>query len=215
MIYTDELPQTSLPIPVLTIREVLAKLPESLPWPLNVWISGKITQFGITTEGLVFLAEMKEEPSVEQRSFFGGLFAPWSATLIEDWKDQKYKAERIYNEGRLRVDKGTMTYRELPTPVYEAPVMTVEELKGKLPKEIPFPHKLYLTGGLVKNGWTANDVDFLAPEVEDRSEHAKMARFFSEKLGWKTDVGQKAMPEREPIFTYKNPIYVGGICQLP
>jgi hypothetical protein len=159
---------------------------------------------------------MEEEPSVEQRMFFGDLFAPWSATLYEDWKNSRYKAVRLYNEGRFIIDRNTMTYTELPTSVYTAPVLTIGELKKRLPREIPFLHKIYLTGGLVKNGWSANDVDFLALEVTDYQELAKMARFFTEKLGWKADVGNKSMPDREPIYTFpkSRPLYEGGKCLL-
>jgi hypothetical protein len=105
-----------------------------------------------------------------------------------------------------------MTYTELPTPVHEAPIMTLEQLKKKLPKEIPFKETLHLTGGLVKNGSTCNDVDFLAFYIEDKEQLSEMARYFTEVIGIKTDVGNKIMKEREPVFCYK--LYEGGICLL-
>ena len=213
---SETLPQCTQEIRTVTITEIVQLLPEVLPWSLNVWYGDKLARFGRTAEGVIFLAEMEGEPSVEQREFFEKLLAPLgiAATLYEGWKNRRHEIVRLYNEGRLIVDKTTrpLTFRELPTPVYEAPILTSEEFKRKLPLEIPFPYRLYLTGGLVKVGWTCNDVDFLAPNCWDVGDLAKMARYFSEKLGWKTDVGNRPMPEREPIFTFpkSHPLYQGG-----
>jgi hypothetical protein len=197
------LPQTTTPIHTVTIREVVDVLPKTLPWPITVWVGDRLARFGRTTESITFLAEMDNEPTVEQRTFFEGLIAPLGlpATLIEDWKNQRYSAIRLYNEGKLIVDKDTMTYTELPTPVYEPPVLTVEEAVKLLPKEVPWKDKIWLTGGLVKNGWTANDFDFIA-ETDDQVRLREMAMWFTKETGWKTHVGLEVMKDKEPVFMY-------------
>ena len=203
---------SSWEVKTISIDEVVDLLPNKLPWKVNLWIAGKIARFGLTTDALIFLVEMKEEPSVEMRMFFENLFKPYPATVIEDWKSQEYSAVRLYNNGKLIIDKDKMVYKELPTPVYSAPIMTIEEMKEVLPKEIPFKYTLHLTGGLVKNGFTCNDADFIAFDVQDTTELLKMAKYFTKVLGWKTDVGNKVMPEREPVYCYK--IYKDGKCLL-
>jgi hypothetical protein len=146
---------------------------------------------------------MDSEPTVDQRLFFQEILAPLGlpATLIEDWKNQRYQAVRLYNEGKLIINKETMCYTELPTPVYEPAIITVEEALKKLPVKIPWTCDIYLTGGLVKNGWTANDFDFIAPDI-DKQEIPKMKKAFEAVLKWKVDVGVGVMPEREPVYQY-------------
>ena len=212
--YTDKLPQETLPIKTITIDEVVAVLPETLPFPINLWIADKLARFGKTTESLIFLVEMEEEPSVEMRMYFEKLFEPlgFPATVFEDWKSKQYQAIRLYNEGRLIIDKATMTYKELPTPVHIAPVLTVEEFNKKLPNKIQWMQTIYLTGGLLKNGWSANDVDFIVFDGENEV-LAEIRDYFTKRLGWKVDVGKNVMKEREPVFLYK--LYEEGWLRLP
>lgn len=197
------LPQTLAPIHSVNIREMVAVLPKTIPYKINVWVGDRMARFGKTTDAIIFLAEMATEPTVEQRGFFEQLVAPLGlpATLIENWKNQRYSAIRLYNEGRLIVDKETMTYTELPTPVHEPPVLTVEEAMRLLPKTIPFLATVYLTGGLVKNGWTANDFDFISNGP--REQLSQMAMWFTKRLGWKTHVGPEVMSDREPVYLWK------------
>ena len=214
-IVSEVLPQITQQIETVTIKEVVAVLPEVLPWALNVWVGDKLARFGRTADAIIFLAEMDSEPTVEQRLYFENLMQPLgvAATLYEGWKNKQHEVIRLYNEGRLIVDPATMTYRELPTPVHTVPILTVEELKRKLPKTVPWPHKIYLTGGIVKNGWSANDVDFLVPDVVDRDILAQIRKHFSHLLGWKVDVGNKVMPEREPVYLFL--LYQEGTSLLP
>jgi hypothetical protein len=212
VIFTDKLPQDIAGIKTVTIRDVVNYLPIELPWKFNVWIGDKLARFGRTTDNLIFLVELSYEPTVEMREYFSGLVKPLGiqATLYEDWKNKKWSAVRLYNDGRLIIDKNTLEYIELPTPVYEAPILTCNDLMRMLPIEIPFKHTLYLTGGIVKNGWSANDVDFMAFGVEDKDELAKMRDYFTDIIGWKTHVGNKVMAEREPVYCYK--VFEDGKC---
>lgn len=207
------LPQNIQPINITTLRDLVSILPDELLYKVNIWLGDKLARYGVTTENIIFLVEMEEEPSVEMREYFNSLVKPLgiTATVSESWKNRKYNAVRVYNEGKLIIDKYTMTYTELPTAVHEAPVLTLKKLMAKLPKQIPFQATLYLTGGLVKNGFTCNDVDFIAFDVEDKERLSEMASYFTEALGMKTDVGNKIMKEREPVYCYL--LYEGG-CLL-
>jgi hypothetical protein len=205
------LPQDIQEIKVISIKDLIRVLPETIEYKVNVWIADKLARYGLTTENLIFLAEC-DEPSVEMREYFNKLVEPLgiNATVRGDWKNREWSAIRLYNEGSLIIDKKTMAYKCLPTPVHTAPIITLDDLKSILPEEIPFKETLHLTGGLVKNGFTCNDVDFLAFDVEDKTLLGEMADYFTETLGIKTDVGNKIMPEREPVYCYK--MYEGGKC---
>lgn len=208
----DKLPQNIKEIKVTSIKDLIRVLPDNLDYKINVWLGDKIAKYGLDTGNVIFLAEIDEEPSVGMREYFNNLVLPLeiNATIRGDWKNRRYSAMRIYNEGRLIIDKKTLCYTELSSPVYEAPILTIEQLLKKLPKEIPFKYTLHLTGGLVKNGFTCNDVDFLAFDIEDKEELSKISQYFTEVLGIKTDVGNKVMKERDPDW-YE--IYKQGICQ--
>ncbi|MBF0484717.1 MAG: hypothetical protein HQL25_08455 [Candidatus Omnitrophica bacterium] len=72
---------------------------------------------------------------------------------------------------------------------------------------------MYLTGGLVKNGWSCNDADIIIFEEEAKPHLAQIRNYFTDLFGWKTDVGQVVMADREPVYLYK--IYEGGKWQVP
>jgi len=209
--YTDTLPQITQSIVTITIRDLIKVLPDKLPWRINVWLGNKLARYGVTTENIIFLTDIPV-PTIEQRNCFDKLVSSTGlqATLYEGFKNEEYRAVRIYNEGRLIIDREKMVYTELPTPVFEAPILTLKEVTEKLPAEIPFTCKLYITGGLVKNGWSAHDADFLAPGVSDGKELRKMSQYFTDILGWRVDVGQNVMEEREPVYLYL--YYQDGKC---
>jgi hypothetical protein len=210
--FVTTLPQTTTPIITVTLPDLVKILPDKLPWSINIWIGDKLSIYGITAENLVFLTD-EPTPTAEQKQYFNDLVKSLGAeaTLYEGWKNEEYRMLPLYCNGALNINRD-MTYK-VPKTVYQAPVLKLDEAITKLPKKIPFKHKLYFTGGLVKNGWTANDFDFIAPDVEDRDELRKMAKYFTDILGWKTDVGHAVMIEREPVFLY--PMYKDGQCLLP
>jgi hypothetical protein len=212
-IYTDTLPQSTTPIITVSIRDLIKVLPDKLPWEINVWLSGKLARYGITTDTIIFLTD-GDEPTVEQRQFFEKLISPLGpATINNQWKNETYQALRIYDRGQLIIDKNTLSVTKLVTPT-APPILKVEEVISKLPKEIPFEFDICLTGSLVKDGWSANDADFIAylnfdedpqlcVKLEDRTELRQMAKYFTEILGWKTHIGNAVMEEREPVYLYQ------------
>ena len=136
------------------------------------------------------------------------------AVASNAWKSAKPQI-RIYNDGHLIIDRTTKTFIEPPSPTKLSPVLTVEELKERLPPSIPFTGTVWLTGSLARFGQTWNDADFIILENEDwEAQHGVLKRMFEEVLnGWKCDVGKAVMTDREPVMLYK--LYEGGACQLP
>lgn len=212
-IYTETLPQNIAPIKTVNFKQLLGALPQSLPFSYNFWIAGKLARYGMTTDNLVFLVEGEE--TEEMRHFFNALVEPLgiNATVSDNWKGNKYQAIRLYNEGRLIIDKATMSYTELPVETREVIFLTAKEAVSKMPTTIEWKQTLYLTGGLVKNGWSGNDGDIIVSGEIEKKELGRMSRFFTDVVGWKFDVGQAVMPEREPVYLYK--LYENGTLCLP
>lgn len=210
-VVTNTLPQNIDEIKFITIKDVLEMLPDELQYPLDIWIGGKLARYGQTSDALMFLTDQEDETSTELKLYFEGLCLPYPATLSEEWRNERISAVRLYNGGRLILDRDTLTYKELPSPTRKLPVITVEEVKAKLPKTIEWNETVYMTGSLVKNGWSGNDVDFMV-DTEDTKIFRQMRNYFTTLLGVKVDVGNAFMPEREPVYKVK--IYEGGKWQL-
>lgn len=220
-IFVQELPQAVQPVNDITVTQLIAALPETLAYPLKVWVTGEIARYGRTTNNLIFLADMETEPSAEMKEYFNTLCAPLSinATVAHDWRDKKWLGKKgglmpLYNDGRLIINRQTMAYTEAPHPASEAPVVTLDDLRQKLPQQVEWQDTLYLTGSLAWRGWSANDVDMIVfMEEPDQPKFHAMRSFFTERLGWKTDVGHAVMPEREPVYLFK--LYENGqLCPL-
>lgn len=206
---TNSLPQRDEPIRITTFRDLIDTLPETIEFPLNIWIGGKLARYGQTSDNLVFLVEGEGDTSTELKLYFESI-SPIPATVSTEWRNEKMGAVRLYNEGALIIDKKTLSYTELPKPTKLPPIITLEEIMKKLPKQVEWKQDIYLTGGLVKNGWSGNDVDFMTDA--DTDTFVKMKTFFTNLLGVKVDVGNASMPEREPIYKYL--IYKGGLCHI-
>lgn len=203
----------------LTFLDLVASLPEEITFPLNVWIGGKLARYGKTSETVVFLLEIDREPTSEEMQFFDSLVQPFglSGTASEQWRNEFIPAVRIYNEGRLVIDKITGRINELPAPVQLKDEITPELIFPKFPAEIPYKETIWLTGGIAKNGYSMKDVDFLVGEmpfnvVVPAERISEIRKFFYSLLNIRVDVGCKLMTDREPISLLK--LYEGGIlCQ--
>lgn len=208
-IYTDTLPQSTAVIKTMTFKDLLSVLPDELPFNYNFWISGRLAKFGITNENLVFLIDVDEEPSIEMRN----LFMPYTtklgfdSTVSNAWKNSRLNSVRLYSEGKLIIDRDTLACKQLPAPT-KIPQITSSDVIAKLPETIPWTETLYLTGGIVKNGFSCNDADIICFELADPTHLGKMRDFFTNLFGWRTDVGLRVMENREPVYLYK--IYEGG-----
>jgi hypothetical protein len=189
-------------------------MPDELPLKYNFWISGRLAKFGITNENLVFLVDVDEEPSIEMRN----LFMPFTtklgfdSTVSNAWTNSRLTAVRLYSEGKLIFDRETLACKQLPEPT-RIPQITTNDVLAKLPETIPWNETLYLTGGIVKNGFSCNDADIICFDLKEPIVLSQMRDFFTNLFGWRTDVGLRVMVEREPVYLYK--IYEGGKRCLP
>lgn len=198
----NTLPQDLESITITTFKDIIQVLPKNLDYPINVWIGGKIAKYGQTSENLIFLVEQEGSTSRELKQYFEKISRPFIATVSSSWRDEKISAVRLYNEGRLIIDKETLAMTELPCPTRNIPILTLENIQQRLPKIIKWKETIYLTGSLVKYGWSGNDVDFMV-DSSDIMLYRELRNYFTKILECKVDVGNAPMPEREPVYKYK------------
>ena len=207
-IYVDTFPQELRPIRTITINHLLHILPKKVNG-LNAWIGGRIARYGKTSEeNLIFFIEQETEPTTVQMEFFNEIVLPLkiTATVSNDWRDERITALRIYDNGEL--------IRYAYKPVTGHPEITKDYVIDKLLSfpEIDIEGDIYLTGSLVKYGWSKNDVDFII-FTTDHNVISKARFILSGILKCKVHVGNKIMEEREPVYLYK--IYSDGLlCQV-
>lgn len=214
-VYVDTLPQKIDAIKVTTLQDIISVLPETILYPINVWIADKIARFGKTTGNLIFLTDSENELLSELKIYFDSLITSLgiAATLSNEYKSNRYVAIRLYDNGELLLDKQTLTYKRSPSPIQAPPVLTVDEIKQKIPSTIPWTYTIYLTGGIVKTGWSVNDADLITFDEMSRQTLGEIRNYFTNIIGWKTDIGQIVMKEREPVYLFK--LYESGsLCPL-
>lgn len=209
---------TKLPIPKLvTLKEILRVLPDTVPYPFNFSVGGKLARYGQTSENIIFLIDSKEEPSSEMKTYFSSLVEPIGlvATVSQHFRDERQHASRLYNEGRLILDRETGRYTEIPSVSVLPPILTVQEFISKCPKTIPWTQTLYLTGSLALHGWSGKDADIITFDPIDRDSLALLRKEISDAVGWKVDTGVRIMPEREPPQIKLIKLYENGNLCLP
>ena len=202
---TTTLPQNTMPIVKATILDVLALLPQTLQWPVNAWVSGQLARYGLTVNTITLIVEQDDEPSTEMRQWFSDLIKPLGlqATVLNSYKHNGISALRLYNQGRLIVDKNGH-YTELPSPMDVLPIITVQEVVAKLPATVPWTFTIWLVGGLVKNGFSSNDADMIVfGEEATNAQRAEVRNYFTKLFGWRCDVGHAVMEFRD---TPTNPV---------
>jgi hypothetical protein len=202
--FVDSFPQTLVPVVTITAKQIIGLLPDTLPWPVNLWLGGRLAKYSQTCENLIFYVEQEEEPSLEMRQFFSKFVSPLGlqATISNAWRKSTNDMKQIYSEGRLIIDRETMAYTEFPSPT-APPILTADEVKAKLPATVKWTYKIYITGGLVKNGHSFNDADLVIFEtVENKQDLQDIRNFFTNLFGWRTDVGQVVMTNREPVYLF-------------
>lgn len=197
-IETNTFPQRITEVKTTKLIDIVRVLPWQLPWDINVVLLGKYASFGQGIGNLQFAADIDYEPTNEMREYFNAIAKKigLSGTLLKNFKSNSYKKVRLYNRGwRIVDDNGC--YTEVPTTSLQAPILTAEDVKERLPKEVPFDFDIYITGGVVANGWSANDLDLI---VDNKDNCKEVKKFFQEVIGWKVDVGTTVMEERHPVY---------------
>jgi len=214
-IYVTTLPQTILPTKSITIQDLITTLPDSITYSINIWVDDKLAQYGRSADNLIFITDDNQITN-EKRQYFSSLVNSLgiAGTLSNSWKRNSISKVQLYSNGNLIFDKTTMSYKQLPTPIPTLPVLTIQEVLNLLPKTIQWNYTMYLTGGLVKNGWSNHDADIIIfDEIQNgTTELLEMKKYFTNILGWNMDMGQKVMEAREPVYLYK--IYENGLLQI-
>ncbi|MFA9202152.1 MAG: hypothetical protein ACEQSC_01210 [Candidatus Nanopelagicaceae bacterium] len=218
-IFCKQFPQGEKPIIRVTLAQLVKVLPEKLPYELNVWVSGRLSRDGVTSENITFIAEIDIEPSNEQKEYFNSLVKPLglAATLSENWRKKDLALIRLYNHGRKILDDD-LRFIEPPAPISLPPELTAQYIRYRLPKEISILETIWFTGSIVKNGFSSNDLDILVGDLDDKGQtlnyeanqapRLAVKKYFSELLSCKVDCGVSVMPEREPVYLIK--AYEGG-----
>lgn len=211
-IYTDVLPQVTLNVKTTSIIDLIKALPDTISYSINVWLTGNIVRYGITSDDtIIFLGELDTIAPQTLINYFKTLVSPLgiNATFLNEWKSRKFNALRIYNNGRLIINKDTLAYTEVPSPIHVAPVITLDDFVPSLPKTIPWAYTIYLTGGMTKVGWSANDIDMIIfDKLKDPADYMAMRRYFTKTLGYIVDIGNSVITEKEPVYLYK--LYENG-----
>lgn len=202
-------PQEYETIQKITLSDLIRVLPRRLKYAKNVWISGRLARDGKSSDNIVFILGMDKEPSSVMMKYFDKIVAPLNihATASCAWRDRGLSALRIYNNGRLIIDRD-LYYIELPSPIEYRQEITKEYVLERLPKEVSFKETIWLTGSVVKNGYSMNDVDFIVGSSKFNSNIKReclfeMKNFFREKLKCGVHFGSRIMKEREPILVLK------------
>lgn len=210
-IYVDTFPQQINPAKRITLAEVVAALPEVIPFELNIWVGGRLARDGVTSENLAFYAEMVGYPSTDLKTYFAQIISPLgiTATVLNEWRRPEIAVVRLYNKGK-KILGNDLVYREPPAPITLPRELGAQEFKAKLPKYLPFAFDIYLTGSMARQGFVTNDLDFIIAGGKDNCPPVR--KFFADLYGWKVDVGLTVMPEREPVYLLK--LYEGGKCLL-
>ena len=214
-IYTDKLPQVVTESKLVTLAELIRLLPETLDYPLDVWVSDRMAKYGQASDYIVLFLPLGVAVTDELRTYFNQINEPLGiGTTIAsaEGNNLTVSALKLYNAGRLIIDKETLTYKELPSPVFRPFIITINDLKDRLPSTIEWKNTIWLTGGLVRDGWSGKDADLIVFDGTDELVQ-NMKGFFTRTLGFRVDVGMKVMPEREPVYLFK--LYEDGqLCPL-
>lgn len=215
-IYTDKLPQVISESHIVTLAELIRVLPETLDYPLDVWLSDRMAKYGQTSDYIVLFFSLEIEISEELKEYFNRIVKPLDIPLHLAQPTRNVAsvaAMKLYNAGRLIIDKTSLTYKELPSPVFRPPILTINELKERLPSTIEWTQTIWLTGGLVRNGWSGKDVDFIVFNETDTKVLDAIRVFFTKTLGFSADVGSEVLTNMEPVYLFK--LYENGrLCSL-
>jgi hypothetical protein len=220
------IPQTVLPTAGITLAEVMAFLPQTIPFSGIIGLSGKIVK-GKQVGRLVFQLRDDVEPSAELRQYFAALVegatnGVHTATVNNAWRDLGLDIMWLYVDGQ-RIITNDLVYTQAVPPVPLPLELTSELVMARLPSAVPFAQTIWMTGGLVKNGFSINDLDFVVGEPAFDGEEVTgfsnvekpqlmlIKRHFEEVMNIgvtvfdriRVDIGNRIMSEREPVYLCK------------
>lgn len=209
-IYVDTLPQNVAPCKTFSLRDLIQVLPEIIPYSCNLWMTGKVVRYGLGAGNITFVGDH----SAEQHQLISLHLNQVLNSKVENvllsrfWRTNQITGLRVYQDGRLIIDKNTLQYKEIPNPIIDNPYITIDEVIKKLPQNIPWNHTIYLSGGILKNGWSFKDVDMIIFNPAAAKDISPIIHYFKEILNWHVDIGQSIMTDREPVYLFK--LYENG-----
>lgn len=177
------LPNNATPVKSTTLLQILAVLPDTAPFAYNFALGDRLLRDGQTAAtNIFFYTDIGRDPTSDERQAFSSYLKPLglTCTVLPNW-GTNLKLARIYNSGKLCVDRTTGQYTQLPEPSAFSTQFTIDQFKALLPATLPSPsakyfppntqappatdplqQDIYLTGSLALNLWTCNDVDLMA-----------------------------------------------------
>lgn len=219
-------PQNVAPMKVTTFGQLIAVLPDSIIYPINVWATDDMANYRQEVNNLVFATDQIAVPSVEQRQYFDSLvkLLGIDATLTNGWHNNTAYPIQLYADGKLVVNKTDLSITVPLNPTSPA-ILTAAAVWSLLPPTAPFTDTIWATGSMVSLAQSGNDFDMCAgagifdadgnltgfEPIDDIANYANIRDFFSNLLGWKTQVGHTVITQRDPLFykLYEN----GQLCQ--
>lgn len=229
---TTTIPQAIDPFNFITLGQVMAVLPETIPFTEVIGIGGKICQ-GKQITNLIFQVRQDDQPSQEMKMWAnsiaqqasGGVF---SGTMANDWRNRLCNVIWIYADGE-KILGNDLVYTKAP-PAIDLPLeITWQMVLSRLPQTIPYNTTLWATGGIVREGRSFNDFDIIAGNIELDANGAptitekievvdllNMRNFFNKQINlgvtvfdsMSIDIGNRIMTEREPVYLCK--LYENG-----
>lgn len=229
---TNIIPQAILPTTGITLTEVMAFLPQVIPFNGVIGLSGAIVK-GKQAGTLLFQLRDDASVPVEMRQYFNGLVSTatngvFEAAVNNAWRDLGQDILWIYVDGQ-KIITNDLIYTSAPPPVPLPLELTWELVLSRLPQTIPFLQTFWATGSIVKNGFSVNDFDVVVGEPEfdangevtgfsnvEKPQLMLMKRHLEKETNLgvtvfdriRIDIGNRIMTEREPVYICK--IYENG-----
>lgn len=156
----------------ITLKEILNILPDVIPYKENIGINGRI-RFGRQIGNISLTVQIDEQVPTEMSTYFHNLFmgatnGKKQVALDNSWRNRNNNPLWIYSEGEktVKIIDDKIVYVK-PIQPRDLPVwLPVEKIKEKIKTlRWKFPVDCYLTGGMVREGGSFNDVDFIIGTV--------------------------------------------------
>jgi hypothetical protein len=202
-IIVDKLPKEYDISRVITIGEIVDLLPETIPFREDIWFKGNLVKSGVILSREVWFYT-KDKLNLELIGFMNSITKPedihfrFTCRLVEP-----ISKLLVYRDGKLVIDKKLLN-RDKSSNYINKKALTINGFISKLPKNIPIPCTIWVTGGLVKWGITFHDLDFIIYEIKDYNQYYKdIKKLFSDIYNIKVEVGYYLFINREPIYLFK------------
>lgn len=180
------LPRNATPMASVSLLQILAVLPDTVPFKCNFSFAGRLLRDGQITQGnVIFYCDYSGELPEALKSCFTPYLEPLglTCTVLSSWGALSNLC-RLYNVSQdgtssLCLDRATGVYTKLPEKTLYSLQFTIDQFRALCPQYLPttipldpqtqeppptgspFLQDIYLTGSLALKLWTCNDVDLM------------------------------------------------------